>query len=108
MLFSHHTKRREVIALLGGAMAWPLAGRAQSAMPVVGVLGGTSRIPSLLDRTFMQGLHEAGYTEGQGVRVVYRWAGGVYERLPDLAPEGLAHWGSRTSASDACRVERVP
>src|SRR5215471_3134272 len=81
-------KRREFITLLGGAVAWPLAARSQQpTIPMVGVLGGTSRIPSPLDRTFIQGLHEAGYTEGQDVRVEYRWAGGAYERLPDLAAE---------------------
>jgi putative ABC transport system substrate-binding protein len=57
---------------MGAAAAWPLAAHAQqrSTMPVVGVLHSTS--PSLLGSTYLQGLREEGYVEGQNVLMEYR------------------------------------
>ena len=78
--------RRAFITLLGGAAAWPLAARAQSAMPVVGVL--INRAPGALTYVdaFRRGLGETGYVEGQNVAIVYRWPEeeGRFDRFPDL------------------------
>jgi putative ABC transport system substrate-binding protein len=81
--------RRELIAALGSAAAWPLVARAQqAAMPVVGFLSTTS--PAVYEmrlRAFGQGLKEQGYIEGQNVAVEYRWAGDDERLLPVLAAE---------------------
>jgi len=81
--------RREFISLLGGAIAWPIAVRAQQpTVPVIGYLSFTSpdERPTLL-AAFRQGLEQEGYVIGRNVAIEYRSAAGNYELLPSLARE---------------------
>ena len=78
--------RREIVTLLGGAAAWPLAGRAQqAALPVVGVVSGqSSHADTRNSAAFHKGLNETGYVDGNNVTVEYHWIAGQYDRLPAL------------------------
>jgi putative tryptophan/tyrosine transport system substrate-binding protein len=82
-------KRRHLITVLAGAVAYPLlAGAQQKAMPVIGFLGSTS--PGELEPwlpAFREGLSQTGYIEGQNVAIEYRWAEDRYDRLPALAAD---------------------
>jgi hypothetical protein len=93
-------RRREFIALLGGATAasaaWPLAAGAQTPpkIPRVGYIAGSSATAT--EHTvgaFRQGLRELGYVEGQTIALEVRWAEGRNERIPELVAELV---GSRT------------
>jgi putative ABC transport system substrate-binding protein len=85
----YRLRRREFIALLGGAAGWPLTARAQqSAMPVIGFLNHQSpeTIGDLL-RAFRQGLRDTGYVEGENVAIVYSFAENQVDRLQELAAD---------------------
>jgi putative ABC transport system substrate-binding protein len=81
--------RREFIAGLGSAAAWPLAAWAQQpAMPVIWYLGTQSADDGYnVVTVVLQGLKETGYVVGQNVAVEYRYAENQYDRLPALATD---------------------
>jgi putative tryptophan/tyrosine transport system substrate-binding protein len=82
-------KRREVLSLLGAAVACPFAASAQQpAIPVIGLLESRSS-DVVVDRlrAFRQGLKDNGYVEGDNVIITYRWAENQLDRLPELAAE---------------------
>jgi putative ABC transport system substrate-binding protein len=81
--------RREIIAALGSAAAWPVVARAQQPkMPVVGYLGPGTEVAS---REYLAaingGLAETGYVLGRNLAVESRWADDRYDRLPALVDE---------------------
>src|SRR5215831_864764 len=83
-------KRRQFIALLGGAAAWPLAARAQQAgkLPTIGFLGSaTPLVESQGVAAFVQRLRQLGWIEGHNLGIEYRWAEGRSERFAEIAAE---------------------
>ena len=84
-------KRREFIAALGSAAAWPTLGKAlDAASPIVGFLTGISYKPPVMHpfwAAFQEGLASLGYVEGQNLRIELGEADGHYERLPSLAAD---------------------
>jgi putative ABC transport system substrate-binding protein len=83
-------RRREFIAGLGSAAAWPVVARAQqAAVPVIGYLvSGSAELDyKIITVPFLQGLKETGYVEGQNVAVEYRYAENQFDRLPALATD---------------------
>ena len=80
-------RRREFVAGLGSAAAWPVAGRAQQ--PIIPIIGFVSTPSSegTYERSlsaFIQGLEETGYVDGRNVVMEYRWAEGRTDRLSSL------------------------
>lgn len=82
-------RRRDFIKVIGGgAVAWPLAARAQQPTPVVGFLSAVSQTQTAhLVAAFRRGLKETGFVEGNNVVIEYRFADGQYDRLPAQATE---------------------
>jgi putative ABC transport system substrate-binding protein len=85
-------RRRDFLALLGGAVTWTSPSLAQKpAVPIIGYLCPES--PGLFAsrlKAFHEGLGEIGYVEGRNVAIDYRWAEGQYDRLPALAADLVA------------------
>jgi putative ABC transport system substrate-binding protein len=86
-------RRREFIAGLGSAVAWPVAVRAQQpAMPVIGYLSfGTPREGADGVETLRKSLSEMGFVEGRNLAIEFRWAQNDVSRLPELAAELVRH-----------------
>src|SRR5262245_24205556 len=86
-------RRRELITLLGGAAAWPLAARAQQAVRarrVVGILmnwAADGHEAQLRIAAFLQGLQELGWSVPHNLKIEYRWAAGDMDRLRRSAAE---------------------
>jgi putative tryptophan/tyrosine transport system substrate-binding protein len=88
MLLSRHTRRREFIAALGGAVAWPLIGRAQQPLPVIGYLDpGTTEGRAPLFGAFLNGLKEVGFVDGKNLTIEYRAAEDHYDRAPAMVAD---------------------
>src|SRR6266540_1944455 len=95
-------RRREVIALVGAAAAWPFGGYAQNAMPVIGFMSSRSPEESAhLLEAFRHGLKEGGFTDGENVAIEFRWARGDYSRLPNLAADLASRRVNVISALDS-------
>ena len=81
-------RRRELLAIFGGTVAFPFMARAEADLPVVAVLvPGPARNAENRIVAIRQGLREAGLTEGINFTFAYRYADGVFDRLPGLALE---------------------
>ena len=85
-------RRREFIALLGAAAAWPLAARAQQPTRIrrLGVLLNLSENDveaQRLVKAFGEGLAQLGWADGRNLRIDYRWAGGDAGRITAFAKE---------------------
>jgi len=81
-------QRREFIAGLGGAAAWPLAATAQPPLPVIGYLSsGSISNGAQSVEGFRRGLAESGYVEGRNVKTEFRWADYQYDRFPALVAD---------------------
>jgi putative ABC transport system substrate-binding protein len=85
-----HMRRRDFNTLLGGAVMWPLAARAQQPGKFVRIgflSGGAGPNPNVYG--FQHGLRQLGYVEGQNLILIYRWAAAQRARVVDLARELL-------------------
>jgi putative tryptophan/tyrosine transport system substrate-binding protein len=82
-------RRRDLITLLGGAAAWPLAARAQQPgkLPTIGFLGAAPSIESQRVAAFVQRLRELAWIDGRNLAIEYRWAEGRNERYAENAAE---------------------
>jgi len=83
-------KRREFIALVGGAAAWPVTAKAQQPvkLPTIGYLGGGApRTQRTWVDAFERRLRELGWVEGRTVAIVYRWGEGSAERFSEFSAE---------------------
>jgi ABC-type uncharacterized transport system substrate-binding protein len=83
-------RRRKVVALLGGAAAWPLVASAQQAgkVPTIGVLStATATVWNPFLTAFRQRLRDLGWVEGRTIALEYRFAEGHPERLAEFAAE---------------------
>ena len=109
-----HIGRRKFLATLGGAAAWAPAARAQQARdPIIGFLGGATRlVESQRVAAFVQRLHQLGWIENRNVTIEYRWAEGRAERFTELAAElastkGRSHRCVDNSSSHRCKAGNI-
>jgi putative tryptophan/tyrosine transport system substrate-binding protein len=105
-------KRREIITLLGGAVAWPLAVRAQQQgkIPRIGIIDDAP-----MWNAFRAGLRDLDYLEGQNIAFEYRTADGVPERLAGAATDLvrrpvdiIATYGTPSSIAAKAATTTIP
>ena len=111
-------RRREFIAGLGSAAAWPVAVRAQQAMPVIGYLDAGSLETVIRKQGVVavhRGLSETGYVEGRNMTVEYRWAEDRTDRLPGLAADLVRRqvavifaWGTPSAFAAKAATKSIP
>jgi hypothetical protein len=84
-----HIRRREFIGTVGGAMAWPLAARAQqpAKVPRIGILSPAASETGGTLTAFREGIRDLGYVEGQTIALDFRLSKGITDSLPALAAE---------------------
>jgi len=82
-------RRRDFIAMAGGAMVWPAAGSAQQAgkLPTIGFLGANPTLFAPWTASFTARLRELGWIDGHTVAIEYRWSEGRTERYVEIAEE---------------------
>lgn len=111
-------RRREAIAVLGAAAAWPLAIRAQPSrkLPAVGFLGPTTAAVAA-DRidAFARRLADLGWIDGRTVAIDYRWAEGEARRFGEIAAEFvrlevdlIVTWGTATAVAAKQATSVIP
>jgi putative ABC transport system substrate-binding protein len=86
-------RRRDFITLLGGAVAWPIAARAQATQRRIGILMGYAEgdpEAHALVQSFRLGLRELGWREGENLHIEYRWGGGDTEQTRASAKDLVA------------------
>jgi ABC-type uncharacterized transport system substrate-binding protein len=88
-------RRRDFITVLGGAVAWPLAGRAQQAANVrrLGYLSGVGaavKDERARGTPLVQALQQLGWTDGRNIKIDYRWSDGTPEQIRKYAAELVA------------------
>ena len=100
--------RREFVALVGSAFAWPVTARAQRpALPIVGFMHSLSPEATLhVVTAFRSGLSEAGFVEGRNISIEYRWARGNFDQLPGYAAE-LVKMGSAVIVATGSTVSAL-
>jgi putative tryptophan/tyrosine transport system substrate-binding protein len=110
-------RRRQFITLLGGAVAWPRAARAQQGKsPTIGFFGGaTASATSKWTAAFVQRLRELGWIEGRNVAIEYRWAEGRDDRFSGIADEFvrlkvdlIVTYGTATAAAAKQATSAIP
>ena len=110
-------KRREFIALVGGATAWPFAARAQERVRRIGMISGISDEAAMRERlsVFLPTLQRLGWVEGRSVQIEYRWGKGNAEtlrrdalELAALAPDVIVATGGATMTYMLQATRTVP
>jgi putative ABC transport system substrate-binding protein len=81
-------RRREFITLVGGAVSWPIAARAQTPkLPTIGFLGTDATNWTTWTAAFVARMRELGWIEGSTIAIEYRWWEGRAERVVEVAAE---------------------